>query len=73
MSNNHPPINKEFRFPMYVNEDHVQEIDNYVHTQKQLGRKGKAGRPYNRTDYIREALEYHGKNVGLKTSPHLEP
>ena len=64
---------KEFRFPMYIHEDHVHEIDDYVHKQKQLGRKGKAGRPYNRTDYIREALEYYGKEMGLKTSPHLEP
>ena len=68
MSNTKQPT-KDFRFPLYVNEDHVQEIDDYVHKQKQIGRKGHLGRPYNRNDYILEALEHYAKTSGLKTSP----
>ena len=60
---------KEFRFPCYVNEEHVYEMDDYVHKQRQLGRKGHLGRPYNRNDYIIEALEEYAKITGLKTSP----
>jgi hypothetical protein len=63
-------LNEEFRFPMCSSKEHVDEIDNYVHIQKQSGRRGRNGRPYTRTDYVNDALEHYAKITGLKTSPY---
>jgi hypothetical protein len=56
-------------FPHTSNKKHIEEMDNYVHQEKQEGRVGKNGRPYTRTDYINEALENYAKVTGLKSEP----
>ena len=60
---------RDKKFPCYINEEHIHEIDDYVNIQKRAGKKGATGKPMNRTDYIRDALEVYAKKIGLKTSP----
>lgn len=49
-----------------INHEHLLEIEDYVHKQKQNGRKNEHGRPYSRTDYFNEALRAYAIQVGIK-------
>lgn len=66
------PQKKDKKFPCYVSEDHIHEIDDHVNAQKRAGKKGESGKPVNRNDYIRDALASYGKVTGLKTSPYTK-
>jgi acyl-CoA reductase-like NAD-dependent aldehyde dehydrogenase len=49
-----------------INHEHLLEIEDYVHKEKQKGRKNEHGRPYSRTDYFNEALREYAIKVGIK-------
>ena len=69
MSNNESNETKDKKFPCYINERHIHEIDDVVSKKKRAGERGNSGKPYNRNDYIREALKIHAEKTGLKTEP----
>ena len=49
-----------------INHEHLLEIEDYVHKEKQKGLKNEHGRPYSRTDYFNEALREYAIKVGIK-------
>ena len=49
-----------------INHEHLLEIEDYVHKEKQKGRKNEHGRLYSRTDYFNEALREYAIKVGIK-------
>ena len=49
-----------------INHEHLLEIEDYVHKEKQKGRKNEHGRPYSRADYFNEALRVYAIKVGIK-------